>query len=80
MGDFRIVIDATGGHGCQREIKDGGQVYGCQSLICPDCLTRDFVERLARKMPVRSATFIHWPGEAGEVVDDLLTRVRRGSF
>lgn len=80
MGNFRIEIDAVGGHGCQREAKDGELVYGCRNMNCPDCLTREFVEKLKSKMTVNSAKFTHWPGEKGQVSDDLLTYRRTGSF
>lgn len=84
MGTFRVEVQGVGGHGCQRDIKDGRMVYGCQSMGCPDCITREFVETLKRKgmmaMPDAKATFTHWPGEKGEVVDDLLTKVRKGNF
>jgi hypothetical protein len=49
-------------------------------MCCPDCRTREFVEDLGRRMQVKSATFTHWPGQPTEVVDDLLTRIRKGSF
>jgi hypothetical protein len=81
MGDFRIEVKAVGGHGCQREVKDGGDVHGCGQMGCPDCIAREFVATLQRKgNSVNSATLTHWPGQAGEVVDDLLTKKRRGSF
>lgn len=81
MGNFRIVIEAVGGHGCQREVKDGGEVYGCRRMGCPDCETRRFVEELKRSQSsVDKATLTHWPGQPGEVVDDLVSRKRSGSF
>lgn len=96
MGDFRITIDAVGGHGCQREIKDGGHVNPCGQPSCPDCQARAFVEQLkATGTNVRQATLEHWPAkmlnyetppvlvdrtEGVGPVDDLLTGVRTGSF
>ena len=96
MGTFRIEIQAVGGHGCQREIKDGGTVNGCGQPNCPDCLARDFVQRLkaagvffgtaqlqngdATSSPSEYARLTHWPGQPGEVRDDLLTATRSGSF
>jgi hypothetical protein len=81
MGNFRIEIEAFGGHGCQREVKDGGTVEACGSPFCPDCLTRNFVSGLtAQGNDVKTATFTHWPGEPGEVKDDLLTGKRTGNF
>lgn len=84
MGHFRIEIDAVGGHGCQRNVKDGGTVTGCSGGNCPDCVTREFVAKL-KSMGVfssvpASAKLIHWPGQATSVVDDLLTGKRTGSF
>jgi hypothetical protein len=81
MGQFRIEITAVGGHGCQREVKDGGEVFGCgNTSYCPDCITRRFVEDLKAKMIVEAATFTHWPGTSTEVVDDLVTKIRKGNF
>ena len=81
MGDYLIKIHAYGRHGCVREIKDGGTIYGCGRIGCPDCETREFLKRLAAQgSSLKEATLTHWPGEASEVQDDLLTRVRKGSF
>ncbi len=81
MGRFRIEITAVGGHGCQRELKDGAQVPGCGQPTCPDCQARALVASLQRTgNSVQQATLTHWPGDPHEVVDDLLTGVRKGSF
>lgn len=94
MGTFRVEIQAVGGHGCQRERKDGTTVDGCGQPSCPDCITREYVKNLKRSgahfqkpLPGMSqpssdgyARLIHWPGQPGEVVDDLLTGARTGSF
>lgn len=81
MGQFNVSVTAVGGHGCQREVKDGGQVYGCGQMSCPDCIAREFVETLKRRgANVEEAKLTHWPGTPTEVVDDLLTRKRTGSF
>lgn len=81
MGTFRIEVQAVGGHGCQREVKDGGTVYGCRRMGCPDCETREFVERLKLQgNTVDVAKLTHWPGQSSEVSDNLLTRIRSGSF
>lgn len=81
MGTFRIEVVAVGGHGCQRDLKDGATVPGCSHAGCPDCMARDFVKdlRLAGNS-VESAKLIHWPGQPDEVRDDLLTGKRSGSF
>jgi hypothetical protein len=81
MGRFRVTITAVGGHGCQRNVKDGGRVTGCGSATCPDCQAHRFVEALREAgSSVEAATLEHWPGTAKLVVDDLVTGVRRGSF
>lgn len=81
MGQFRIEITATGGHGCQRGVKDGGVVYGCGLIVCPDCSARQFVQKLLRDGAIElSATLTHWPGTPGQVVDNLVTGERTGQF
>lgn len=81
MGDFRIEIKAAGPHGCQRDKTDGQEVYGCKHMLCPDCQARELVEVLKRMgCHVYTAQLTHWPGQPVEVVDDLLSRVRTGSF
>ncbi len=89
MGDYRIEVKGTGAHGCAREPKEGQDVYGCNRMDCPDCLTRDFVARLNRIGTFGlEATLTHWPGTEHEVVDRIVptdnggARVtrERGSF
>jgi hypothetical protein len=81
MGKFRVLVEAIGGHGCEREIKDGSEVYGCQSRGCPDCAAREFVAELKRKgNNVEIATLTHWPETDHQVIDDLLTKKRTGNF
>lgn len=91
MGDFRITVNAVGGHGCQREQKDGSVVYGCGSMRCPDCLTAKYIADLARSgASVKDATLQHWPGQPSAVTDTfevgslthsvLAPRKRSGSF
>ena len=81
MGNFNIEIKAVGGHGCDRDVKDGEEVRGCGQMSCPDCLAREFVAQLRRNgCSVASATLTHWPGEEHTITDDLLTRKRSGSF
>jgi len=87
MGDFVVRVHAVGGHGCQRDKGHGEKVEGCGEPGCPDCITRDYVRRLqAAGNSVQVASLTHWPAELpgrdplGEVRDDLLSGVRRGSF
>jgi hypothetical protein len=75
MGDFRIIIDATGGHGCQREVKDGGTVYGCRQQGCPDCVAQEFFEKMSKIASNCRGTFTHWPGSTAEVVDEFKASV-----
>lgn len=91
MGTFRIEIQALGGHGCDRSVKNETIVTGCGKPTCPDCLAREFVGKL-RKIGCSFeyassdvnhdcyARLTHWPGQATCVVDDLLTGIRRGNF
>jgi hypothetical protein len=82
MGMFRVEVQAVGGHGCQRQIKDGQQVQNyCGSPGCPDCVAREFVRALKRTgAMVEKAEIIHWPGQTSEVRDDMLSGVRTGNF
>lgn len=81
MGWFRITVDGVGGHGCQRDKKDGEKVDGCGADTCPDCTVRRFVNDLRRKgNSLVTAKLVHWPGQTGSVEDDLLTGFRKGSF
>lgn len=81
MGTFVVSVQAVGGHGCQRDKKDGEVVEGCGQPTCPDCIARGFVADLKKSgASVDKATLTHWPGDPSEVVDDLVTKVRKGSF
>lgn len=91
MGDFRFEVNAVGGHGCQRDVKDGGEVYGCGSMNCPDCLCAKFIQDMKRAgASVKSASLTHWPGQPCEVLDTFdveaspvilkAKRTRKGSF
>lgn len=94
MGNFRVVIDAVGGHGQDREKKDGEVVdFGSGS---PETIVKDAVDKLiSTGVNVLSAKVYHWPadtvydgpqiapvdGDGKEcITDDLVTGVRKGSF
>jgi hypothetical protein len=73
MGNFRILIEAVGGHGEAREVPTGG-VLPAPGLSTPEAKALAAVEALrAIGSSVTSAQFVHWPGAPEEVVDDLLT-------
>ena len=83
MGNFRIVIEAVGGHGVDREPKDGEVVNFYKSgNNTPDALAKFCADALkyVANAQVNSATLTHWPGESSEVTDDLITGVRKGNF
>lgn len=82
MGNFRIVIDAVGGHGVDREVKDGETVnHFAEGMQTPDALAKQMVNYLkANGIEPDSAKLIHWPEQTDEVTDDLLTGVRKGNF
>ena len=81
MGDFRIEINATGGHGCQRDLGDKALIEGCGAINCPDCIARKFVAELkASGASIKDALLIHWPNSNGTIVDNLVTKMRGGNF
>lgn len=79
MGNYRIIINAVGGHGQDRGKGHGETVdFGEQS---PEAIIKRAVEELqATGNSVTEATVHHWPGSGSEVVDNLLTGRRTGSF
>lgn len=83
MGNFKIVIDAVGGHGDNREVGPGGKLTFSEHGS-PDKTAYEFVQSLKTKGWFQhggSAELVHWPGEKGQVVDDLLNGKRKyGSF
>jgi hypothetical protein len=78
MGNFRFTMNAVGGHGCQRDKKDGETVEGCGESWCPDCKIREFLKTLG--CSIQTATLEHWPDTSEQVTDDLVTKTRKGSF
>jgi hypothetical protein len=64
MGDFRMTVEAVGGHGCDRKAKAGGPVQGCGSETCPDCIFARFVSEMKRAgMHPTKAMMHHWPAD-----------------
>lgn len=86
MGDFRIEIHASGGHGCERKAQPGEKLWGrCGRFTCPDCMAYEFVQQMKQRgflgFQNSKAAFIHWPDSSGRVVDDLLKNERaEGAF
>lgn len=87
MGKFRVTVEAVGNHGCARDEHRNHpkqDVIGCGFPGCTDCITREYVEKMkASGASVTEATIHHWPGLQGgdaEVLDNLLTKKRIGSF
>lgn len=92
MGDFRIVIEAVGGHGQDRDKKTGDIVdFSIGGQNCPEALALKFIETMKEQgMTPNQAYIIHWPldnyggqlknNRNSQIVDDLLTGKRNGSF
>lgn len=82
MGNFRVVINAVGGHGQDREKKNGEIVdFEKGGKFTPEMIALAAVDLFREKgNTIVSAEIIHWPGEESEVKDDLLTGIREGNF
>lgn len=91
MGDFRIIINGIGGHGQDRDKKNGEIVNFQKDPSSPDALAESFVKQLKEKgVNIEDATIIHWPldnyggqlknGRSQQIADDLLTGKRTGNF
>jgi len=64
VGDYRITIDAVGGHGCARETKSGQRPYRCRRDDCVDCQVARFVEQLKQRgNSISQSKIEHWPAE-----------------
>jgi len=82
MGNYRIVINAVGGHGQDRS-KGHGEIvdFEADNTNSPEAIIARAVKELqATGNSVTEATVHHWPGSGSEVVDNLLTGRRCGSF
>lgn len=76
MGNFRIEIEAVGGHGCDRNAKQGEAIaVDPLHANCPDCIARRFVSELKSGMNVVEAKLVHWP-DSTPIVDDIANGVR----
>lgn len=74
MGNFKVVIEAVGNHGTDREAKEGEQIkFGEPGPFNPDALAKQFVEQLGGS--IVSAKLIHWP-DTTPIIDDLKTGLR----
>lgn len=80
MGNFKIEIEAVGGHGYAREVKEGEPIRFDSSSNDPDNITKVFVDQLRGNNNVLSAKLVHWP-DTTPIVDNLLTGYREfGDF
>lgn len=82
MGNYRIIINAVGGHGQDRSKGHGETVdFEADNPNSPEAIVKRAVEELqASGNTVSEATVHHWPGTPSEVVDNLITGRRTGSF
>lgn len=82
MGEFLVTIKAVGGHGVDRDKKDGEIVdFNAEGEGSPDAVAKKCVDDLLLLGCVEvSATITHWPGMPEEVKDDLVTGIRSGNF
>lgn len=79
MGNYRVTINAVGGHGQDRE-KGNGESPDFGEGTPEAIVAKAIAELKASGNSVTEATVHHWPGQASEVVDNLLTGKRLGSF
>lgn len=89
MGDYRVVVEGVGGHGCGRNANDGDVVTRCGQSYCVDCAAIAFMNALKMCGSVAVARLEHWPvpGAAGTTrtenpgpIDDLIAGTRSGTF
>lgn len=89
MGDWRLVVEGIGNHGCGREAKDGETVKRCGTVGCVECTAIEAVQKLKNTGSISVARVEHWPvpGAAGTTrtekpgpIDDLLAGTRKGAF
>ena len=69
MGDFRIIIDAVGGHGQDRSKKDGEVVdftgdSTFHSATTPEAITQVLLAALrSTGCSITDAKIVHWPAD-----------------
>lgn len=80
MGQFIFKVDAVGNHGAEREVGDGGTLTGEEAHTIDRILFKAVEDLKASGCSVTEAKLIHWPGSDSEVTDDVLAKVRHGSF
>lgn len=86
MGTSVLTVRIVGNHGCQREVKDGGTtaptcgVEGCTPSRCVDAVAKQAVEMLKATGSIVEANLHHWPESDVQIVDNLKTGKRTGSF
>lgn len=77
MGNFKIEIEAVGGHGSDRTALQGAPRTPTDG---PDKAAQDFVRELQKSNSVVSAKLTHWP-DTTPIIDNLLTGIRdHGDF
>ena len=80
MGNYKIEIEAVGGHGFAREVKQGESIPFGPEHNDPDNLAKQFTELLGKSNSIVSAKLTHWP-DTTPIVDDLKTGKREhGDF
>lgn len=85
MGNYRVIINAVGGHGQDRANKTGENIDftdgRSEGTPTPESIILEAVEKLkANSNSVSEVTVHHWPGTQSEVLDNLLTNTRKGNF
>lgn len=75
MGNFKIEIEAVGGHGYDRNAKQGEMIAFDGHPDEPDIAAKRFVDEFSKRNSVLTATLTHWP-DSTPIVDDLLAGKR----
>jgi hypothetical protein len=76
MGNFLISIEAVGGHGDDRNAKQGEKIVPLPAGLGVDNVAAEAVELVrSRGCSVVSATLTHWP-DSTPIIDDVVNGVR----